>query len=202
MSFRNTRNSKVPARRSSSLRNTRNTGNTVPGLASYNRPRSTSFLEPSKTYNNMYNSNYTTYSTPSLQQYSLSAKTLPYNSYNSSPYNSSKNLLNYNSYMPLSLNSNYGGLSNGYGAVAVTMNTPSKNLTALNIMPYSSSSSYDKSNLDYKTNISNSEKRKGRSMSRNGSFARSRSASAIRDSNMGSRSISMSSINSEGYIVR
>lgn len=206
MSFRNTRNSKATPRRSSSLRNSHNT---VPGLASYNRPRSLSFVDTPKSI-----TPYNTYSPVSntTSFHSLLGASNHYPSYNNySAYNSynpySKNSYS-NSYNLLKNNiSNYGGLTSGYGSVSV----PSTALTALNIMPYSTKS-YDKSSRDYLqtvtpkntiSNVSSSDKtRKSRSSNRSGSYARSRSASGVRDSGMGSRSLSSSSINSEGYVVR
>lgn len=91
-------------------------------------------------------------------------------------------------------------------------------LSALNIMPYTTKT-YDKSNRDYLQSVNNNmlanamnksdskeskneKKRRSRSSTRDGSFVRSRSQSAARDSGMGSRSVSLTSLNSEGYAVR
>lgn len=212
MSFRNSRSTKTTPRRSSSLRN--NSNNTAPGLASYNRPRSFSFAPTQK---NLNYTNYSSTSNPTTSNFhTFIGATNPknynnYNTYNSyNPY--SKTNYSTNGYNGYTNNySSYGGSTSGYGSLSV----PSTALTALNIMPYSTKS-YDKSSRDFlqtvnnpysnstvssnSTSTGNSDKgRKGRQMNRNGSFARSRSASAIRD---GSRSVSMTSLNSEGYVVR
>lgn len=208
MSFRS---SKPSSRRSSSSFRNNNSNNTVPGLASYNRPRSLSFFSTSTPAITSGYAGYTSSPTSSNFHSILNSSTPFLNSYNYNAYNPySKYSLN--GYSPVNqLPTSYGGTTSGYGSISL----PSKTLSALNIMPttYGSTKNYDSSSRDYLksssptnsslTNNNDRERsRKARSMNRNGSFNRSRSASGMRDSGMGSRSVSLTSLNSEGYVVR
>lgn len=223
MSFRSKPSS---TRRSQSFHSSSSPNNTVPGLASYNRPRSLNIFNtntptiPSTHYGG-YSSSPTSYlhskNTPSvLNNYSYNAFN-PYSKYNGYSSHHTTPSLGHQF-------SNYGGTTTGYGGLSV----PSKTLSALNIMPSSKALMYSKNydtknyepknydtknyelknydnNRDYSTkttNQNNEKTRQSRSKSRNGgSFSRSRSHSAVRDSGMGSRSRSLSSLNSEGYAV-
>lgn len=161
----------APSRHRSSSA-TRNGNNN--GLSFTNRPRSMGY------YNNM--NPYSSYS---------SASSSPYNSY-SSPYNSYTS--NYKS--PYFSNNYRNGGNSGYASLTI----PAKALTNTNVVIPSYSKMYDNSR-DY---VSNDGHKSRREMHRSGSFNRDRSLSRSQSSlasGMGSKSISLTSLNSEGYIV-
>lgn len=143
---------------------------------SYNRPRSMGFFSNS--------SPYTPYSSSPVSSYSI--------------YNPST-IGNYNKY-----SSNYTSpyISNGYrnsplNGYTASLSIPAKALNKISMI----SPSYS-SNRDYPKTASN---RQSRQMSRGNSFNRERSLSRSQSSvggGMGSRSLSLTSLNSEGYCVR
>lgn len=171
MSFRNKQPSTSRHRSSSATRN--GSGNNV----SYgNRPRSLGFFGSNT---NLYSS----YSAPSS---GYSAYNPSYNSFGSnykSPY--------------FSNNYRNGAGSSGYASLTI----PAKALTNINVVTPSYSRMYD-NNKDYIKPDSGHKSR--RDMNRSGSFSRDRSLSRSQSSlasGMGSRSISLTSLNSEGYVV-
>lgn len=180
MSFRNKQ--PVPPTRNRSASATRNGSGSGYSYGS-NRPRSTGF----------FNSNTNPYSS-----YSTSASSNPYGGY-SSPYSSYSS--NYkspyfaNSYRNTS--NNNGNSNSGYASLTI----PAKALTNINVVTPNYSKMYENSK-DYIKNSSGHTSR--RDMHRNGSFHRDRSLSRSQSSlvsGMGSRSLSLTSLNSEGYYV-
>lgn len=148
------------------------TRNNSNGLSYSNRPRSLGYFG-----SNM--SPFSSYSSNSSGPYS--SYTSPYNSYTSnykSPY-----------------------FSNGYGTSGyASLTIPAKALANINVVTPSYSKMYDNSK-DYVKNDSGHKSR--RDLHRTGSFNRDRSLSRSNSvgSCMGSRSVSLTSLNSEGYVV-
>lgn len=106
----------------------------------------------------------------------------------SSPYNNNYTSYSSNYKSPYFTNG-YKGSSSGYASLTI----PAKALANINLIPNNYSREYDSTN-------------RSRSVSRQGSFNRDRSVSKSRSpsvvSGMGSRSVSLTSLNSEGYFVR
>lgn len=173
MSFRNKQPSSSRHRSSSATRN----GSGSSGLSYTNRPRSLGF----------FGSNANSYSSYSGSPNSYNAYNPSYNSYGSnykSPYFS-------NNYR------NGAGSSSGYASLTI----PAKALTNINVVTPSYSRMYD-NNKDYIKNDNGHKSR--RDMHRSDSFGRDRSLTRSQSSlasGMGSRSISLTSLNSEGYCV-
>lgn len=148
------------------------------GTSYSNRPRSVGY----------YGANTTAYSSPYT-----TTTTNPYSSYNSS-YTS-----NYKSpYFPNGYRS--GVTSTGYASLTI----PAKTLANINLITPNYSKTYDNNNRDYLK--SDAGHRSRRDLGRTGSFNRDRSLSRSRNSlassGMGSKSVSLTSLSSEGYIVR
>lgn len=172
MSFRNKQPSTSRHRSSSATRN--GSSNVSYG----NRPRSLGY----------FGSNTTPYSSYSGPSNAYSAYNPSYNSYAGSNYKSPYFSNNYRN----------GAGSSGYASLTI----PAKALTNINVVTPSYSRMYD-NNKDYIKSDGGHKSR--RDMNRSGSFSRDRSLSRSQSSlasGMGSRSISLTSLNSEGYIVR
>lgn len=182
MSFRS-KQPVAPARRrsSSAVRNSNSSGNTP--LSSYtSRPRSTGY------YAGNTNSYYSPASAISSNGYSSSSSYNPFFSGYTSNYKS-----------PYFQNGYRSGNLAGYASLTI----PAKALANVNVVTSSYSKSYD-NKRDYIKQDNGGHR--SRQMSRAGSFTRDRSLSKSRtpslSSGMGSRSMSLTSLNSEGYIVR
>lgn len=172
MSFRNKQPSTSRHRSSSATRN-----GSSNNLSYGNRPRSLGF----------FGSNSNLYS-------SYSGSPNAYSAYNPSSYNSYSS--NYKSPY-FSNNYRNGAGSSGYASLTI----PAKALTNINVVTPSYSRMYD-NNKDYIKTDSGHKSR--RDLGRNGSFSRDRSLSRSQSSlasGMGSKSISLTSLNSEGYAV-
>lgn len=175
MSFRNKQ--PVPPTRNRSASASRNGSGSSFSYGS-NRPRSTGF----------FNANTNPYSPYSAASNSYGGYSSPYSSY-SSNYKSPYFANNYR-------NNNTNG-NNGYASLTI----PAKALANINVVTPNYSKMYENSK-DYIKNSSGHTSR--RDMHRNGSFHRDRSLSRSQGSlisGMGSRSLSLTSLNSEGYFV-
>lgn len=177
MSFRNKQ--PVPPTRNRSTSATRNGSGSSFSYGS-NRPRSAGY----------FTANANPYSSYSSGGNSYGGYSSPYSSYSSnykSPYfgNSYRN------------NNSSGNNNSGYASLTI----PAKALANINVVTPNYSKMYENSK-DYIKNSGGHTSR--RDMHRNGSFHRDRSLSRSQSSlvsGMGSRSLSLTSLNSEGYIV-
>lgn len=120
----------------------------------------------------------------------------PYSTSTTNPYSSSYNKNYTSNYKSPYFSNSYRTSSSGYASLTI----PAKALNNYNI----STPSYSNSSKDYTRNDTGHRSR--RDLSRTGSFNRDRSLSRSRNSlvssGMGSKSISLTSLTSEGYIVR
>lgn len=127
-------------------------------------------------------------------------------SFNSSPYSSIPSYsMGYSSpYSSYSSPSGYNPTYNNYGMMSPSSYTPSPSAVAsimLNSLslskPTYSSGTYNSGN-----NTNGTGGRKSRQLSRNGSYGRDKSRSkSVTNSDMGSRSLSLTSLDSQGYVV-
>lgn len=175
MSFRSKQPVAPPRHRSSS---TQRNGSTN-GSSSYSRPRSIGYFGSntspySSPYNTSVSNNYSSSYSPFYGGYTSNYK---------SPY----------------FQNSYRSGGNGYASLTI----PAKALGNINLLNSNyGGKSYDNIR-DYKKGTGESSHR-SRQMTRTGSFNRDRSLSKSQSSigsGMGSRSISLTSLNSEGYVV-
>ena len=140
-----------------------------------NRPRSVGY----------YGANTVAYSSP------YTTSTHPYSSYNNNYTSTYKS-----PYFP---NGYRSGTSTGYASLTI----PAKTLANINVITPNYSKTYENSNDYIKSDTGHKSRR---DLGRAGSFNRDRSLSrsrhSVASSGMGSKSISLTSLSSDGYIVR